>query len=61
MCQRKNGQLIESQQAVIALYVLRCEQVVSNLLTKCDKLEENIRLVTIFFQSCWNNLVITFL
>ena len=50
----KISQLVTSlqtscQQAVFALLVPSCQQVVPNLLTTCNKLDENIRLVTRLF------------
>ena len=50
----KISQLVTSlqtrcQQGLFALLVPSCEQVVLNLMTTCNKLEENIRLVTRLF------------
>ena len=50
----KISQLVKSlqtscQQAAFALLVPSCQQVVPNLLTTCNKLDENIRLVTRLF------------
>ena len=50
----KISQLVTSlqtsrQQDVFALLVPSCQQVVPNLLTTCNKLDENIRLVTRLF------------
>ena len=50
----KISQLVTSlqtscQQAVFALLVPSCQQVVPNLLTTCNRLDENIRLVTRLF------------